>query len=189
MTIKAAIIAIAFATFGLATNPEPAPAVGPSPVESINLDTKREPNLTPTAAPALKANERLLTEEEQKQIREAQEYLANRPKATRGRKEWTRWDTGWEIACEALLVADWIQTRNGDFSPGAKNRKREENKILGPYPSKKAIDRYCLTAIALHPIIAYALPQPWRGAFQAGTIGIQIIAIGSSVDFGVKIRF
>lgn len=94
-----------------------------------------------------------------------------------------------EAAYLALHIADWGQTRNIAKHPEKWN---EVNKILGPHPSTKEVDRYfALTGLG-HVALSKLLedsPQlnDW---FKAMTIGLEAGIVGrNKFKFGINSTF
>jgi hypothetical protein len=68
-----------------------------------------------------------------------------------------------ELAFQALLIADWKQTRQIARAP---DRYFERNPILGNHPSVGRVDTYMFAAGVLHWVIAANLSPKWRQQFQ-----------------------
>ena len=107
---------------------------------------------------------------------------------------WTKEDTIRQVLATTLTVIDWGQTN--DIVERAD--RVELNPILGPHPSKQAVQNYFLTVLVLQPAIARLLPREatvWgfdikpRTAWQYLYIGVEWTAIASNFRGGLKIRF
>ena len=97
--------------------------------------------------------------------------------------DWTKADSLRQGAVLAAFYADYTQTCQIARSP----HLRELNPILGPHPSRTAIDRYFITGAALHTAIAYFLPTDARRKWQNGTIAIEIGFIAHN-QFNLDVR-
>ena len=97
--------------------------------------------------------------------------------------DWTKADSLRQGAVLAAFYADYTQTCQIAQSPNL----RELNPILGPHPSRTAINRYFITGAALHTAIAYFLPTDARRKWQNGTIAIEIGFIAHN-QFNLDVR-
>lgn len=101
--------------------------------------------------------------------------------------EWTARDTQIESAYLVIHTIDWLQTR-GVAKHGWVGHK-EQNPILGEYPStKKLAAHYAITSIG-HYYIATLLPKEWRAAWQYIAIGDAGAAVYGNHLSGVRIQF
>lgn len=98
--------------------------------------------------------------------------------------DWTNTDTAMQAAVTAALVIDWRQTRQAMANPQA---YREMNPMIGH--SARAVNQYFAGSIIGSAALAYVLPRPWRERFQAGTLAVEIVAIGRNKSVGLRIGF
>ena len=99
--------------------------------------------------------------------------------------EWTETDTALQLSYTALHVADWGQTLDIENHPG----HYETNPILGRNPSRGEINTYFAGTLALHWLIARALPQKWRSHFQLGTIALEFGVVSDNYSAGIRFDF
>lgn len=100
--------------------------------------------------------------------------------------DWTGLNTGLEVAHAALLTIDWRQTRWAQERP---NEYYEINPALSRHPSAGRIDTWFIAWEVLHPVISYVLPNPYRYAWQAGTLGLEIYCVNKNYNVGVKLKW
>ncbi len=62
----------------------------------------------------------------------------------------------------------------------------ELNPILGTHPSVGYVNGYFTVVMIVHPILACAMAQPYRLAFQLGTIGLEEFVTWRNHKIGVK---
>ena len=98
--------------------------------------------------------------------------------------EWSTLDTAMEATYTAVHVMDWRQTRTIAKRQG---QWRETNGILGDHPSR--VDAWFAGTLAGHALISYLLPDKWRTAWQALTIGIEATTVARNYQLGVKVAF
>lgn len=98
---------------------------------------------------------------------------------------WTTRDTWVEVICVTSLIVDWGQTLNITSDKAY----YETNPVLGPRPSRSAVNRYFATAILTHVALAYVLPKKLRVGYQLLTIGLQFSMIHNNSSLGVKFTF
>ncbi len=82
---------------------------------------------------------------------------------------WTKTDTAFQLTWTAMHVLDWSQTRRIAKEP---DRFCELNPILGRHPTTRQVDRYMAAGTVLNAAVAYALPKPYRRAWQIVSIGM-----------------
>lgn len=87
--------------------------------------------------------------------------------------QWSKTDTGLQIAAVTSLAADWYTTEKG-LDCGL----QEQN----PAVSAMGPALYFPVTAVLHTAVAIALPPKWRNAFQGATIGVQSKAIINNVS-------
>lgn len=98
--------------------------------------------------------------------------------------DWTKEDTVYQVLFSSLLMTDWLQTKEA-VSEGYK----ENNPILGSYPSQNSIDVFGASVIIGHFAISKLLPKDWRRKWQLLTIGAEIKNVAHNYNIGVRIRF
>jgi hypothetical protein len=111
-----------------------------------------------------------------------------RPSAVDKKKGWNMdgIDLQRELAFQAMLIADWKQTRQ---IARASDLYFERNPILGKHPSVGRVNTYMFTAGVLHWVISENLSPKWRERWQLISFSIQAntvqqnYAIGLAVDF------
>lgn len=96
--------------------------------------------------------------------------------------DWTRGDTAMEAAVITVIAVDWMQTSNFANRP---DEFYEMNPILGSFPSQTRINLTIGATMIAHAVIARALPQPYRRAFQAITIAMELGATSNNAMNGV----
>lgn len=79
---------------------------------------------------------------------------------------WTKTDTALELAAQASIAADWVQTEHS-VSIGM----REHNPLIGSHGERLVV--YFPAMMVVHAAIAWLLPSRARTAFQGLTVGIQ----------------
>jgi|WetSurMetagenome_2_1015567.scaffolds.fasta_scaffold237660_3 hypothetical protein len=96
--------------------------------------------------------------------------------------KWTTKDTVLQVAVFTTLFLDCNQTyyRHG---------YKETNPLLGKYPSNKEVNIYFISCALLHTGIAYALPNPYRNAWQLLTIGFESSVVYNNYRIGIKFEF
>lgn len=100
-------------------------------------------------------------------------------------RAWTDTDTAYQAAYFIVHAIDWRQTRSTVGDP----KFYERNPLLGDRPSKSRVDNYFLLTAVLHVAISYALPSPYRRAWQASTIALEAYVIGRNRGVGVRVDF
>ena len=109
--------------------------------------------------------------------------------------EWTWQDTSWEAASLGALVLDWGTTRDAAWENAHVRREgfyslhAEGNPVLGRYPSTKSVDLYFASSIVTHAAVAALLPQGWRRAWQASTVGLEVLVLRGNFRAGLSVRF
>jgi hypothetical protein len=96
---------------------------------------------------------------------------------------WTREDTWRQAGVATLQVIDCLQTREAFSHPGFK----EQNPILGSYPSMGRINNICAAAIGGHILISTMLSAPWRATFQYGTMFVEGLVVIDNHRMGIRI--
>lgn len=96
--------------------------------------------------------------------------------------EWTPSNTAAELTLAALAVADLaLSARMAQEPDGI-----ETNPLLGPAPSFGRMLGFGVGAVALHAAVAYLLPPPWRGYWQAGGLAVEGYVVAANVGLCVR---
>lgn len=96
------------------------------------------------------------------------------------------YDYALETTFIGVTSMDWSQTQQVATHPLLYS---EMNPILGSHPSLEAINIYFPSAMALHALVAYALPKPWREVWQTMWIGIETYTVYTNATIGLRIKF
>jgi hypothetical protein len=104
------------------------------------------------------------------------------------RKAWTTTDTALEVVSEMLLYTDWRMTRDFTGNPEKYPGLHEINLFEGPHPSARRVNMYHGVWLVAHPVISWALPKPFREAFQGVTITTELWCIQNGREAGITIR-
>jgi hypothetical protein len=99
--------------------------------------------------------------------------------------EWTKSDTALQLSYTLLHLADWGQTLDIENHPD----QFETNPLLGRDPTRGEVNTYFATTLALHWLIARALPQKWRNQFQLGTIALEFNVVKDNRSAGIRLSF
>ena len=99
--------------------------------------------------------------------------------------EWSHTDTALQLSYTALHIADWGQSLDIENHPN----HFETNPVLGSHPTRGEINTYFATTLALHWLIARALPQKWRNQFQLGTIALEFDVVSDNRSAGIRVNF
>ena len=94
--------------------------------------------------------------------------------------QWTADNTILAVTSTLGLVLDWGQTLNV---------RREINPILGPHPSRGAINRYFLTCVVANVGLGMLLPNPYRTVLFVGVTAVETFTVSRNVSLGVRLRF
>ena len=94
---------------------------------------------------------------------------------------WTKADTGREIAFEALNGLDWAQTHWA-----IKHNFTECDPLIGCNASAGKINTMMLSAAIIHPLISYLLPPKYRVVFQWTSIAVKIGTISWNFSMGTQ---
>ena len=90
-----------------------------------------------------------------------------------------------EAIYQALLVADWGQTRYIASSEDY----YETNPLLGKTPSIAKVNKYFVSASLLHLGITYLLPDEYKGYWLKSTILIQAAYVTNNAYIGIGFKF
>lgn len=105
---------------------------------------------------------------------------------------WTAGDTVAEVGAEAMLAADWLQTRqicaNMRADPG--DWREETNPVLGSHCQRVSADAYFALVGAGHLLVARLLPWTWaRRVWQGATVAVEVDAVKTNIDAGFSVRW
>ena len=96
-------------------------------------------------------------------------------------------DTDWaRVAMNTATVLDWAQTRYIAAHP----EYYENNKILGPYPSDAAVNRYFVLALLSYNVAGeYLISEKYRAYFYSGVALVHGEAVLQNYNIGLRFRF
>jgi len=97
---------------------------------------------------------------------------------------WTKADTAYELAYQAIAVLDWQQTHDI-----REKGHIELNPLLGAYPTSGTVDKYFITTGLLHAGLSVLLKGKYRRGFQIGTIAVESGVVLRNISMGYSIRF
>ncbi len=98
----------------------------------------------------------------------------------------TWYDYTLEATYFGVTSMDWSQTQQIANNP---SRYYETNPFLGRHPSLANVNILIPSSMALHALIAYALPKPFREVWQMAWIGIETDMVQHNASLGLKIKF
>ena len=110
-------------------------------------------------------------------------------------RQWTVGDTALQALFLALLAADRGQTAYAAQNrfDVSRNMVHEEvglaRHFIGGRPASGRVNRYFAACAVLHTAVAYALPTPYRTAWQSFWIGVEVQTVDGNVQAGVSVRF
>lgn len=81
------------------------------------------------------------------------------------------------------MALDWRQTQGIVEAP---QRYTEQNQILGSHPSMLKLNVLYVLWVPVHAGISCILPQPYRSAWQIGTIGVEGYVTSDNHMLGLK---
>ena len=96
------------------------------------------------------------------------------------------YDYALETTFIGVTSMDWSQTQQIVAHP---HEYYETNFILGRHPSLSTVNIYFPSAMALHALVAYALPKPWREVWQTMWIGVETYTVYTNASIGLRIKF
>lgn len=113
------------------------------------------------------------------------------------RTDWTRTDTGLQLAYSAVLIADWSQTLR--IARSIKNirenptggvlyyyeRNSMTQRSIGKYPAKRNVNVHFATSLLGHAAISYLLPKPYRTIWQSAYIFYEYDIVKKNRDIGL----
>lgn len=102
---------------------------------------------------------------------------------------WTVGDTALEAAFGAVLLVDWMQTRQIASTRGEPGAVEEMNPILGRRPTAARVNGYFVAAGAGHVAVAFLLPRPWRTVWQATWVTLEGLSIRNNAALGLSLSF
>jgi hypothetical protein len=98
--------------------------------------------------------------------------------------------TWYDYTLEATFLGvtsmDWSQTQEIASQPTIYH---EMNPALGNHPSLLAVNIYFPASMAVHALVAYALPKPYREVWQTMWIGVETYCVVNNVSIGLRVRF
>jgi hypothetical protein len=107
-----------------------------------------------------------------------------------GAWERSAWELGstahWQLAANAMVVADYLQTRRVIDDP---ERFSELNPILGSHPTESRLNVYYLLSLGALNAARWVLPaKPLRLLYQSVT-AVEVMAVGRNYMLGVEFGF
>jgi hypothetical protein len=91
-----------------------------------------------------------------------------------------------EAATDALIVADWLQTRQIAANP---DRYYERNPLLGSQPSEERVNFSIGGALLANTILHRFLPEKCLRYYQVGIMSIEFWAVSGNYSLGINARF
>jgi hypothetical protein len=91
-----------------------------------------------------------------------------------------------ELAFQALLIADWKQTRQIARAP---DRYFERNPILGNHPSVGRVDTYLFAAASYTGLLQQTFRRSGASNFNSSRIAIQANVVKQNYEIGLNVRF
>ena len=98
---------------------------------------------------------------------------------------WTAKDYALQSTSSALIVADWLQTRE----IATDNNYTEINYILGDNPKLSEVNQYFAGCLIGQFLISYALSHKYRNYWQGIIITMQAGVVAHNYNMGIKIKF
>jgi len=89
--------------------------------------------------------------------------------------------SGWQVASNTLLIADWAQTLNIASRPDVS----ESNQILGAYPSRGAVNLYFISALIANNLLGDIYGDDWYILVSIN----QAAYVGTNAKVGIKFSF
>lgn len=96
------------------------------------------------------------------------------------------YDYALEATYFGVTSMDWSQTQQIANDPA---HYHEMNPLLGQHPSLANVNVLIPSAMALHALIAYALPKPFREVWQMAWIGVEASTVQHNASIGLRIKF
>lgn len=95
----------------------------------------------------------------------------------------TQQDRYGHAAYTALLIADWLQTREI-----ARNPKQfyEGNPVMGAHPSVSDVDRYFLASAAVYFLAQRLLPRRYAACHQRLSLQLEFSCVASNYAIGIR---
>jgi len=101
-------------------------------------------------------------------------------------RPWTTEEKAWGAAAGAMLLGDWLTTRN--MTQRYNEGYYERNPVLGRYPTTQQVNRHFLVSIPLVFLIA----DNWQSQRKHWLMGITIIeaaAFANNLSIGLRIQY
>ncbi len=98
---------------------------------------------------------------------------------------WSQADTQRELAFDALLVVDTLQTHN--IIERTHTSYFEYNPLLGQHPSIGNVNGYMLACAGLHALISNALPAQDRYWWQWVSLGVEGTTVARNFSIGLRV--
>ena len=101
-------------------------------------------------------------------------------------RPWTSEERAWGYAAGAVLVADWLTTR--DMTKRYNEGYYEMNPLLGRNPTTAQVNRHFAIGIPLTFLIAHYLDE-YRKPYLMGVTVIEAIIVGNNLSIGLRVRY
>jgi hypothetical protein len=109
--------------------------------------------------------------------------------------DWQWWNTGLEVADEAMIYADWRTTREFTGSPQEYPNMYEMYKIpIGAYPSARKVNLVMGTWMLIHPLISYSFKKTFDKApicelWQGMTLAFEYNNVENNKSYNIKLNW
>lgn len=95
--------------------------------------------------------------------------------------------SGMEVTTNALLLADYAQTRQIAKQPDMYYEKY--NQFLSNNPSVRDVDKYFAGVFAVNTLLHKYLPEKYLSYYQTGLISVEIGCVANNYNIGLKVKF
>jgi hypothetical protein len=100
--------------------------------------------------------------------------------------KWTALDTGLQLSLTSIGIVDMVQTwmalkHDPDY--------REMNPIIYGRPNDALFFSVSFSALAIHAVISYLLPQPWRFLWQCVWISVEFYSVCNNWSVGARFQY
>ncbi len=94
--------------------------------------------------------------------------------------------THWQLAANAMVVADYLQTRRVIDDP---QRYEELNPILGSQPTEARLNVYYLLSVGALNLARWMLPERQVRLLYQSVTAVEVMAVGRNYMLGVEFGF
>lgn len=102
---------------------------------------------------------------------------------------WDETNTKLHVPLTLLMMADLGQSLWAQEYHWSTGLSHEQNKIMGPYPSRAKVREYFAWSYIITTGMTYILPPKWSHGFQTGIITMEIIVVHHNYSVGVGVKF